>query len=301
MSTLITRIVLASRSVRAINGLRDIVSVFAQPIAVIHALAVALVLVSVVVSAQSDYVLGPEDKITIQVWDNKDISTTSRISLEGKIIFPLIGEVDAGRLTPGELARHIGDRLADGYLISPQVTVEVVEYKSKKIFVLGEVKSPGSFSLTKKTSLVEAMAMAGGPTSQADREIMVIRSEKPHTGPIMPGEAGPGEVILVRLLDVLEGNKKQNIQILAGDSIYIPKVKVFFITGEVRNPGRYSYQKDMTVLDAISTAGGLTEKSAAKRTRIMRTTADGRRHKIRVTMQDQILPEDTIVVPESFF
>jgi polysaccharide export outer membrane protein len=254
-----------------------------------------------VVLAQSDYVIGPEDKLTIRVWGHEDLTTIARVSQKGKIVFPFIGEVEASGHTPGDLALCIARLLADGYLVDPQVTVEVLEYKSQRVYVLGEVKSPGAFSLTKRIHLMEALSLAGGPTAQADEEIMLVRPKNPRTGPALPTDVEPGEVISVRLLEILEGDREQNIQIRPGDTIYIPRVKVFYITGEVTKPGRYDYRKHMTVLDAISTAGGLTEQAAAKRTRIIRNTEDGQRQELRVTMEDPISPGDSIVVPESFF
>lgn len=250
--------------------------------------------------AQDDYVLGPEDKITIRVWGNEDLTTTARISMEGKVLFPFLGEVDAAGSTPLELARKVGRGLADGYIVDPQITVEVIEYKSQKIYVLGEVKSPGAFTLSRQIHLVEAISLASGPTASADRVIMVIRPREPRGGPAMPEDVDPGELIQVRLLDALEGDREQNILVHPGDSIYIPRVKVFYITGEVNKPGRYDYQKHMTVLDAISTAGGLKDTASEKKTRIIRHV-DGEQREFRVGLGDPIMPEDTIVVPESFF
>jgi len=255
-----------------------------------------------VVLAQSDYIIGPEDKLTIRVWGHEDLTTTARVSQKDKILFPFIGEIEAGGHTSGDLALCIARLLSDGYLVDPQVTVEVLEYNSQRIYVLGEVKSPGAFSLTKRIHLVEALSMAGGPAAYADEEIMLIRPKKPRVGPALPTDVEPGEVISICLTEVLEGDKsEQNIQIRPGDTIYIPRVRVFYITGEVTKPGRYDYRKHMTVLDAISTAGGLTELAAAKRTRIIRNTEDGQRQELYVTMEDPISPGDTIVVPESFF
>ncbi len=95
------------------------------------------------VLAQSDYVIGPEDKLTIRVWGHEDLTAIARVSQKGKILFPFIGEVEASGHTPGDLALRIARLLADGYLVDPQVTVEVLEYKSQRVYVLGEVKSPG--------------------------------------------------------------------------------------------------------------------------------------------------------------
>ena len=252
--------------------------------------------------ADADYVLGPEDEISITVWDHPDLTKRTRINLDGSISFPLIGEFKAAGLTQLELERKLRDMLADGYIIHPQVSIQVTDYRSQRIFVIGEVNAPGSYPLTKKTLLVEAMAMAGGVKQEADLEIMIVRPKKNHSAnsPILPDQAEPSELIKVRLRDVLEGENSQNIEVLNLDTIFIPRMKVYYVTGEVRRAGQYTYMKGMTLLQAVSTAGGFTEKAARKKVKITREK-DGKKLELVPPIDSLIEPGDTITVPESFW
>jgi len=254
------------------------------------------------VFADADYVLGPEDEISITVWDHPDLTRKARINIEGKISFPLIGELRVTGLSQLQVEKKLKEMLADGYVVDPQVSVQVTEYRSQKIFVIGEVNSPGAYPLTRKTLLVEAIAMAGGVKPEADQEIMIVRP-KEKVGvqtPLLPDQADPSELIKVRLRDVLEGERSQNIQVLNLDTIFVPKIKVFYVTGEVKRPGQYTFMKGMTVLHAISTAGGFTEKAAKRKAKTVREK-DGKKVDLYLTMENLIEPGDTIVVPESFW
>jgi len=252
--------------------------------------------------AQSDYVLGPEDEISITVWDHPDLTRKERINLEGKISFPLIGELQVTGLSQLQLEKKLKEMLAEGYIVDPQVSIQVTEYRSQKIFVIGEVNSPGAYPLTRRTLLVEAIAMAGGVKPEADNEVMIVRPTKNHVPkrPLLPDEADPSELLKVNLRSVLEGEKSQNIEVLNLDTIFVPKIKVFYVTGEVKRPGQYTFMKGMTVLNAVSTAGGFTEKAAKKKAKTIREK-EGKKVELNIPMDHLIEPGDTIVVPESFW
>jgi polysaccharide biosynthesis/export protein len=254
------------------------------------------------VAAETNYQVGPEDEISITVWDNPDLSRRMRINLEGKVSFPLIGEVQVAGLSPLEIEKRIRDMLADGYLVNPQVSVQVAEYRSQKIFIIGEVNSPGAYPLTRKTLLVEVIAMAGGVKQEADHEIMIVRPKKSKSidRALLPDEADPSELVKIRLRDVLEGEKSQNIEVRNLDTIFVPRIKVFYVTGEVKRPGQYTFMKGMTVLHAISTAGGYTDKAARRKATIVREK-EGRKVESSIATENSIEPGDTIVVPESFW
>ncbi len=118
-------------------------------------------------SALDDYVVGPEDEISITVWDHPDLTRKIRINLEGKISFPLIGEVKVAGLTPIDIEKKIEELLNKDYIINPQVTVVIESYKSSNVSIMGEVKMPGSYALTRRMTVVEALSLAGGLLSEA--------------------------------------------------------------------------------------------------------------------------------------
>ena len=122
------------------------------------------------------YTLGPQDVLKIEVWDNPDLSREVTVSFMNTISFPLIGEMKVEGYTAEQIQQVIRSRLADGYLVSPQVTVTVKEYNSKKVYVLGEVNKPGYYPFSKVTTMVEIISMAGGLTPDAGQEAYILRS-----------------------------------------------------------------------------------------------------------------------------
>ncbi|MFH0813617.1 MAG: polysaccharide biosynthesis/export family protein [Pseudomonadota bacterium] len=254
---------------------------------------------------EKEYQIGPEDILEIVVWDHKDLNREVCVTREGEFSYPLIGTVHADGLTIAQLEKDIKDRLSGRYIVNPQVTVSVKEYKSKRVFVLGEVggsgKGPGAYPLRGKTTLMEVLTMAGGPTKDAGTEVTVIRPKNIKEGPVPLEKAGKeDEVIKVNLRKLLEGDTSQNIYLEPNDTIYVSKAEYFYVYGEVKNPGRYPLEKGTTVLKAITTAGGSTEKAAVNRAKVVRERG-GSKNEMPVKMTDPVEPEDIIMVPESFF
>lgn len=236
------------------------------------------------------YVIGPEDVLNITVWDNPDLSGDVYVGLDGYLDYQFIGRVKASGLTAGELAASVTELLANGYVNHPNVAVQVRKYGSRKVFIIGEVNRPGTYYLTKRTTLVEAIAMAMGPTGEAGHEVLIVRSDGGHDG----------ENIMVDLRRALEGDVKQNIYVHPSDSIFVPKAKTFTIMGEVKKPGQYPMEKDMTIRKALSIAGGNTERAAINRTAVVRIV-NGEELEQAVELNEPVLPGDTIIVPQSYF
>ncbi|HOH25879.1 MAG TPA: polysaccharide biosynthesis/export family protein [Syntrophorhabdus sp.] len=258
-------------------------------------------------SAQDDYVIGPEDEISITVWDHPDLTRKIRVNLEGKISFPLIGEVPVGGLTTIEIEKKIGDLLNKDYIINPQVSVVIESYKSSKVSIMGEVKMPGPYALTRRMNVVEALSMAGGLLSEADHEIMIVRPKKSDQAgrALLPEEVEDSEIIRIQIRDMLqrEGDmeeKARNIEVRNGDTIFVPKARMFYVTGEVMKPGQYAYQRGMSLLHAISTAGGFTEKARRSKVKVVRQS-QGKKVELSLTLDKPIEPGDTVIVPESFW
>jgi polysaccharide export outer membrane protein len=257
-----------------------------------------------------DYIIGPEDVLKVQVWDNDDLNRTVHISRQGEFSYPLIGKVKAEGLTVSGLEKEITTRLAKGFIVDPQVTVSVEEYNSKRVYVMGEVggpkgagKGPGTYPLTGQTiTLMEIISKAGGLTREAGDEVLIIRpaSERKKLGPVSLHEAGEEEVIKVNLRLMLEGDTSQNIVLQHGDTILVPEAEYFYVFGEVKNPGRYIMEKGTTVLKAITIAGGVTKFAAGNRTVVVREK-EGERVKIPARMGSLVQPEDIIIVPENPF
>ncbi len=266
----------------------------------------AAAFVPLIESKKKEYVIGPQDVLKITVWDHDDLEREVTVSEDGNFSYPLVGKVHAEGLTVSGLEKEIEKRLSGKYIINPQVNVTVKEYKSKQVFVLGEVggtgtgKGPGAYPLIGKTTLMEILAEAGGPTKDAGSEVVIIRPKKKKATPVPLEKASEDEIIRVSLRRLLEGDMSQNVVLEPNDTVYVPKAEYFYVFGEVKQPGKYILEKGVTVLKAITIAGGTTEKASINKTKIVREK-DGQKVEIKAKMTDPVYPGDTIIVPESLF
>jgi len=266
--------------------------------------------------AGGDYRVGGYDVLSIIVYEEKDLSRKAvRVSADGYISFPLIGRIKVDDLTTSEMERLISIRLAEEqYLLDAHVSVMVTGYNSKRFLVLGAVRNPGSYSLQARERVLDAISRAGGIRrsresyyEQAGMEGMIIRTESPNT------DQECKIVINLDLYGLLKGRDQISNMFLADkDVLFIPTAEHFYIIGQVRRPGAYPLtDKQITLVEAISMAGGFTRIASRNRTRIIRVE-DGVEKIIEVKVdaitdagkkiQDVIIqPDDVIVVPESFF
>jgi len=260
--------------------------------------------------AAGDYRVGGYDVLSITVYEEEDLSREAvRVSSDGYISFPLIGRVKVGDLTTSKMEKLISWRLAEEqYLLDAHVSVMVTEYNSKRFLVLGAVKIPGSYSLRARERVLDAISKAGGiDLGQAGKKGMIIRTENPNT------DQERKIVINLNLQGLLKGRDQiSNIFLADKDVLFIPTAEHFYIIGQVRNPGSYAIsEREITLVEAISIAGGFTRIAARNRTRIIRIE-NGVEKIIEVKVdaitdagkkiQDVIIqPDDVIVIPESFF
>ena len=240
-----------------------------------------------------EYALGENDLVKITVYKNDDLTTVARINGDNKIRMPLIGDVTVGGLTGAEAEKKIAGRLADGFLVNPNVSIFIEEYHSKKVTILGEVGKPGLCELTGDATLLEIISKAGGLTEKAGDEVLIKR---------VSGSEGKEKrsYIRVSLKDLTEKGQLSNIMIQDKDSIFITKSRFIYVTGQVKNPGAFKYEEGTTVMKAIALAQGLTDKAAPGRTEIIRKKG-GTEDSIKADMKTPVQPDDLISVPESFF
>jgi len=264
-------------------------------LAVLAALALALGALCAPALAQ-EYVIGEGDLLHITVYDNPDLATDARVSGDGRITFPLIGEVMVSGLTATDAQRLIATRLQEGFVKKPQVSVFIAEYKSKKVTTLGEFVKPGLIELRGNATLMEVMSNAGGVTPNAGDVIVIKRKV------LRPG-GGPqeDETITLQLSAFLEGRTRDvNLMVAEGDSIYVPRASFVYVSGAVRTPGVYKITQGLTVLKSITLAGGFTARAAKNKTKIIRK-GEGREATLAAQLEDLVQPDDVVVVPESLF
>ena len=249
----------------------------------------------------TNYVVGPQDILLIAVFDQEDLGGKFPVDADGTFTFPLIGRVKAGGLTLRQVEAELKLRLKDGFFRDPQLSVAVEQYRSQKIHIVGEVRNPGTYPLTGDMALIEAIARAGSSLPTASGEALIVRAKtgKAAEGPILPNPADT-EVTTVNLKALQSGALDQNLALRDGDTIFVPRAETIYVFGQVRSPGAYAVLKDTTVLQALSLAGGVTDRGATGRVRVVRIEK-GKKVELRVKLTDIVRPGDTLIVPERFF
>jgi len=247
---------------------------------------------------QAEYAAGPQDVLTITVWEQAALSGKFTVGTDGNISFPLLGTIKVAGLTSRAIETLLRTRLADGYLKNPQVTVEVTQFLSQRIFVMGEVKTPGPVALTGEMTLLEALTRAGGVTENAGGELLLLRGDRTAgaaTAPLTAGAQGVTELARVSIGDLRSGAFSQNIRLKDGDSIFVPRTEFIYVLGQVNKPGAYPLEPGMTVLRAISLAGGVTRVGSTGRVKIGRIVG-GKNTEIKAKLGDVVKAGDTITV-----
>lgn len=253
----------------------------------------------------SEYQIGPKDLLEINVFELKELNTTVRVSEDGSITLPLLGEIQVTGLTKTQLEKKLCELLEEKYLNDAQVTIFIKEYQSKRVSVLGAVKTPGTYELVGRKTLLQIISQAGGLTNDAGDKIFVLRQYR-------NGETASLKIEVDEL--ILNGNPKFNIPLQPGDIINIPPEKIVYIYvfGQVRNPGALEVKKAkmITLLQAIAQAGGFTERASKGKVLIKRKDESGRERRIKVNVKNIIkgkkkdIPlkeNDVIYVPETIF
>jgi len=237
--------------------------------------------------------LGMGDMIRVSVFRNPDLTTEARVSERGTIMFPLIGEISVTGLTPTQVSKQIADKLRAGrFVVDPEVTVSIAQVNSRQVAVLGNVQKPGRYPLDATTAKVtDLIALAGGiaPTGSDQITVMTTRN----------GKTERREIDLAAM--IRSGDLTQNLELQAGDTIYVGRAPMIYVTGEVTRAGAYRVEKDMTVMQAIALGGGITPRGTERGIRIHRKNGDGQIHRMEAKLTDPVQTDDVIFVRESLF
>jgi polysaccharide export outer membrane protein len=240
----------------------------------------------------TDYRVGPQDIIKVRIYGEEKLSGNIRIDSDGSFPFEYLGRVKAEGMTTGEIELFLAKALGDGYLRNPQVSVEVIEYRSQSVFVTGEVRSPNKYSLPGDSTLMDVLTLAGSVTQNAGNWVQITHARR---GADTLGPAGSAEYDMrVNLRDIQTG-KAQNIKMRDGDTIFVPKAERVWVVGQVRNPQGVVFEEGMTVFEAIAAAGGITEKGSNSRIEIVRIER-GQRKSIDAKQTDVLKPGDQVNV-----
>nr|WP_297351712.1 polysaccharide export protein EpsE [uncultured Caldimonas sp.] len=240
-----------------------------------------------------EYVLGPGDVIRVNVFQSPDLSLEARVSESGAITYPLLGQVQVGGISVVQAEKRIADGLRSGnYVKQPQVSILVVQVRGNQASVLGQVNRPGKYPLElANTRLTDLIAMAGG-VSTAGADVIVV------TG-VRNGKPFRKEIDLPSIF--MGGKTADDMVMQNGDVAYVDRMPTIYIYGEVQRPGALRLERDMTVMQALATGGGLTQRGTERGLRVHRRGEDGRVQVIQPTMEDKLRDGDVVYVRESLF
>jgi polysaccharide export outer membrane protein len=242
---------------------------------------------------QTKETLGAGDSIRITVFQNPDMTTETRISPKGSIVFPLIGEVAMDGLTPAQAGSRIADQLKRGrFIVNPQVAVAIVQVRSRQVSVLGQLMRPGNYVLEDTSSrLTDILTLAGGISPTGADTVTVLRRN-----------GGKPEKREINVPAIFRGgDPATNIEIESGDTIFVERAPVFYIYGEVQRAGAYRLEPHTIVMHALSMGGGLTARGTERGIGIHRRQPNGQFTKRDAKLTDTVQADDIVFVRESLF
>ena len=243
--------------------------------------------------AAAQYRLALGDNIRVTVFQSPDLSLETRITEAGVISYPLLGSVTLAGLTVAEAEQRIADGLRTGNFVKqPQVSITVVQARGNQVSVLGHVGRPGRYPLeTGEVRMTDLLATAGGVAPGGSDIIVVVgtRNAQPFRAEVdLPSVFAPNR----RSADVLLKN---------GDVLWVERSPTIYMYGEVQKPGALRLERNMTVMQALASAGGLTQRGTARGLRVSRQDAGGTVREIEPKMTDALRPDDVVFVRESVF
>lgn len=263
---------------------------------------------------EADYQLGPGDVIEVSIfeWELSEQTKTAtfRVSESGYVSLPVIGDLRVGGKSVREVKREIETQLREGgYIMQPRVSVDVREFRSKRVMVVGAVRDPGVYVLRENvTTLLDVLSLAGGVTEQAGFRVHVIPPRKASapqraafeaegdTGTLVfdgtedPSEPIKKEAVTIDLFELLElGNMELNMAVEDGYVIHVPRAERFAVIGHARRPGSFPLNRPTTVLEAVAAAEGLMERQASPRHCTLKRRQDG---------EEKIIPVNLVAIAE---
>jgi polysaccharide export outer membrane protein len=235
--------------------------------------------------------VGTGDRLTITVFRNPELTTEARVTDQGTITFPLIGDVKVTGMSPQQVGATIAAKLREGrFVVNPEVNVAMAQVNSRQVSVLGNVTRPGRYPIdASNKKLTDFIAAAGGVAGPGSDTVTIVQAR----------DSTKTDVDLARMFT--EGNLKANMELAPGDTIYVHKAPVVYVYGEVQKAGAYRLEPHMTVMQAIAMGGGLTVRGTERGVRIHRRDASGNVKKMDVALTDQVQSDDVVFVKESLF
>jgi polysaccharide export outer membrane protein len=245
------------------------------------------------VPSSTDYQLGAGDVVRVTVYQNPDLTLETRISESGVVSYPLLGSIRLGGMTVRQAEKAVADGLRNGNFVKqPQVSVLVIQVRGNQASVLGQVNRPGRYPIeVVDMRLSDLLAVAGGISANGADTLTLVgtRDGKPFRKVYdLPG--------LFR-----SDSREDDVTIQNGDVVYVERAPQVYIYGEVQRPGAMRLERDMTVMQALATGGGLNLRGTEKGLRVHRRGADGKMQVLQPNMDDKLREGDVVYVRESLF
>jgi len=238
----------------------------------------------------TELTLGPGDVLKISVYNNPDLATETRVSANGFITFPLIGQVQVAGMPAAAAEKKIASALVSGgFVKDPQVNILVTLLQSQLVSVLGQVNRPGRYPLDASRNLLDVLALAGGASTDGSDVVTVLHQRD-------------GKTVKenIDVVEVVRSGQSQT-ELTGGDVVYVERAPRFYIYGEVQRPGQFRIERSMTVLQALAVGGGLTARGTERGLRIQRRDAHGKLQQLDAKPDDLVQSDDVVYVRESLF
>ena len=244
-------------------------------------------------AARPEPTLGVGDVIRISVFQNPDLSVEGRVSETGQINFPLIGTVELGGLTVSAAEQRIEKMLRDGgFVLKPQVSIQTMQIRSSQVSILGQVAKPGRFPIEVVGSKVSEMIAAAGGVLPGGADVVTLVGNR-------NGKPVKLDIDLPAIMQA--GRAELDTTVENGDIIYVDRAPSFYIYGEVQRPGQLRLERNMTLMQALASAGGLSARGTTRGMKVHRKDASGADKISDIGMNDPVERDDVIYVRESIF
>ena len=236
--------------------------------------------------------IGVGDQVKVSVFRHPDLVADSRVTDQGSIMFPLLGEVKVAGLSPQQAGKKIGDLLAKGgFVVNPEVSFSIATVNSRQVSVLGNVAKPGRYPIDSVNRRVtDFIAAAGGMSATGADSVTVVQ--------VRNGQELKTDVDLEQMFR--SGSTGGNMELQPGDTIYVHRAPMIYVGGEVNKAGAYRLEPHMTVMQAIALGGGINPRGTERGVQIHRKDGNGVK-KIGARMTDTLVADDVIYVRESLF
>ena len=234
-----------------------------------------------------DYKVGPEDQLEIVIFGQDKLNRMARVNGQGELTMPLVGVVKVAGLTPSGIEQRLAELYDAHYLVNPQITVTVKEYRHQRVAVTGAVDKPGSYEIIGPRTLLEVLSLAGGFSNKAGAPsgdvVNVIRSQNASdltktakTGVVQPFSSKT-ETMVIDVRRLLSGQAPDlNVTVRNGDVIHVPFAGTAYVLGGVKKPGNIAVRENLTISQAVALAGGIEPILGTNNITIMRFDEQGK-------------------------